>query len=145
MLSETLEMLAASGGAALVGAAATDAWQTTRSGFTRLLGRGNPQTEQATAGRLDRLAAEVSRAAGPQELESVRRDLRAEWCGRLKDLLEEQPELAAELGELIDRVQGELPAAQQTWVQNNTAYGGGIQNITQGGDIIVGDVGRPRR
>ncbi|MET9886363.1 hypothetical protein ABZZ20_25145 [Streptomyces sp. NPDC006430] len=138
-------MLAASGGAALVSAAATDAWQTTRSGFSRLLGRGNPQTEQATAGRLDRLAVEVSRAASPQELESVRRDLQAEWRGRLKDLLEEQPELAAELGELIDRVEGELPAAQQTFVQNNTAYGGGIQNITQSGDIIVGDAGRPRR
>lgn len=43
MLTETLELLAATGGTALVSAAATDAWQTTRSGFTRLLGRGNPQ------------------------------------------------------------------------------------------------------
>ncbi|MEV0414009.1 hypothetical protein AB0I68_25155 [Streptomyces sp. NPDC050448] len=145
MLTEALEMLAATGGTALVSAAATDAWQTTRSGFTRLLGRGNPQAEQTTAGRLDRLAAEVSRAASSQELESVRRDLEAEWRGRLKDLLEEQPQLAAELGELIARVQGELPVAQQTFVQNNTAYGGGIQNITQGGDIIVGDPGRRQR
>ncbi|WP_405701420.1 hypothetical protein [Streptomyces sp. NBC_00069] len=53
--------------------------------------------------------------------------------------------MAAELGELIARVQGELPVAQQTYVQNNTAYGGGIQNITQGGDIIVGDPARRQR
>ncbi|MEU6864981.1 hypothetical protein ABZ924_17140 [Streptomyces sp. NPDC046876] len=145
MLTDALEMLAAAGGTALVGAVATDAWQTTRSGFTRLLGRGNPQAEQTTAGRLDRAAAEVSRASGPQELESVRRDLQAEWRGRLKDLLEEQPELAAELRELIARVEAELPASQQTWVQNNTAYGGGIQNITQSGDIIVGDATRRPR
>ncbi|WP_327361961.1 hypothetical protein [Streptomyces sp. NBC_01296] len=145
MLTETLELLAATGGTALVSAAATDAWQTTRSGFTRLLGRGNPQAEQTAAGRLDRLAAQLGRAANPQEQGAVRRALEAEWCGRLKDLLEEQPEMAAELGELIARIQGELPAAQQTYVQNNTAYGGGIQNITQGGDIIVGDPARRQR
>ncbi|MEU3775364.1 hypothetical protein AB0F11_19510 [Streptomyces sp. NPDC032472] len=145
MLTEALEMLAATGGTALVSAAATDAWQTTRSGFTKLLGRGDAQAEQTAAGRLDRVAAEVSRAAGSHELESVRSDLRVEWRGRLKDLLEEQPELAAELRELIARVQAELPATPQTWVQNNTAHEGGIQNITQGGDIIVGDVTRRPR
>lgn len=46
MVPEALTALAASGGAALV-AAATDAWQSARAGFVRLLTRGKQRPELA--------------------------------------------------------------------------------------------------
>ncbi|MFF7021772.1 hypothetical protein ACFY97_12225 [Streptomyces klenkii] len=137
MLTEALEGLAAAGGSAVVGAAATDAWNTARAGVARLLGRGDHDQEQYAIERLDRTATEIARAAdgGRQQL---RDKLRNRWTGQLEILLEEHPEAAHELRELIERVQAELPSAQQSWVQNNTAQAGAIQYITQGGDINVG-------
>lgn len=112
MLTEALAALAASGGTALVAAAATDAWQSARAGFTRLFTQAQRSGELIES-RLDRTAAEVERAAEP---DVVRELLVPDWQVRLSDLLEERPELAAELRELTSRVQAQLPAAQQEWV-----------------------------
>lgn len=54
MLSEALSGLAAAGGTALVGAVATDAWHSARTGFARLLGRGEPALERVESVRLSR-------------------------------------------------------------------------------------------
>ncbi|MGK5547828.1 hypothetical protein ACSNOH_24265 [Streptomyces sp. URMC 127] len=137
MLTEALEGLAAAGGSALVGAAATDAWQTVRTGAARLLGRGDDRQERYAIERLDRTAAEIERATD-EDRQQLRDKLRTRWTGQLEMLLEEHPEAADELRELIERVRAEVPAARESWVQNNTAEAGGIQYITQGGDINVG-------
>lgn len=113
MLTEALTALAASGGTALVAAAATDAWQFTWAGFARLFTDGERRQELIES-RLDQTATEVERAAEP---DVVRERLLPDWQVRLSDLLEERPELAAELHELTSRVQAQLPAAQQAWVQ----------------------------
>ncbi|MFY1614745.1 hypothetical protein [Micromonospora sp. WMMD736] len=114
--------LATSGSAALVGAAATDLWLSTRDGFQRVLSRGDPVREQVLARRLAATAAAVEQAA-PQEREQVRQQLQRQWCTRLTDLLEEDPTVGKQLQALTDEVAGQLPALQQRWVQRVTASG----------------------
>ncbi|MFI2355707.1 hypothetical protein ACH5AG_13610 [Streptomyces anulatus] len=100
MLTEGMAALAAAGGAAVVSAAGTELWETFRSQVARLLGRGNDATEQITLERLDRTAAELEPAAA---------DDSSAWASRFSDALEEaDPEeqewLAAQLQELVDRI-----------------------------------------
>jgi hypothetical protein len=59
MLTEALAALAASGGTALVAAAATDAWQYARTGFARLFAHGQRRHELVES-RLDQTATEVN-------------------------------------------------------------------------------------
>ncbi len=133
MLTEALAALAASGGTALVAAAATDAWQSTRAGFARLFTQAQRSGELIES-RLDRTAAEVERAAEP---DAVRELLVPDWQVRLSDLLEEHPELAAELRELTSRVQSQLPAAQQQWVQARFEVHAGRDAYTAGRDQTI--------
>ena len=133
MLTEALAALAASGGTALVAAAATDAWQSARAGFAGLLGRAGWHQELVES-RLDRTAAEVERAAEP---DVVRDRLLPDWQVRLSDLLEERPELAADLRELTSRVQAQLPAAQQAWVQARFEVHAGRDAYTAGRDLTI--------
>lgn len=133
MLAEALAALAASGATALVGAAATDAWQSARAGFVRLFARGERQHELLES-RLDQTATEVVHAAEP---DVVRERLLPDWQVRLSDLLEERPELAAELRELTSQVQAQLPAAQQAWVQARFEVRAGRDAYTAGRDQTI--------
>jgi hypothetical protein len=135
--------LAASGGAALVGAAATDAWQTARAGFARLLSRGDSRRQQLAETRLDNTAAQVSGAAEAGRDEVRGREL-AVWSARLADFVEEYPETAEELRALTEQVRSALPAAQQTWVQavntgSVTQSGRGGTRIANTG-VVMGDM-----
>jgi hypothetical protein len=133
MVLEALAALAASGGAALVSAAATDAWQSARAGFVRLFTRGNESAE-LVGSRMDQTAAEVEAAA---ERDVVRERLLPDWQLRLSDLLEEHPGLAAELDELTRQVQAQLPAAQQEWVQTRFEVRAGRDAYTAGRDQTI--------
>jgi len=53
MLVEALAALAGAGGTALVGAMATDAWNSTRSGVARLFGRGGTAQQTAIEAQFD--------------------------------------------------------------------------------------------
>ncbi|MEU1779134.1 hypothetical protein ABZ545_06540 [Streptomyces abikoensis] len=70
---------------------------------------------------------------------AARRGLAGSWATRLSDLLEEHPEAADELRELVSRVRAELPAATQSGGQTNIVNGG-VQNVSQYGDINVGGI-----
>ncbi|MGH3692698.1 MAG: hypothetical protein ACRDRX_01615 [Pseudonocardiaceae bacterium] len=133
MLTEALAALAASGGTALVAAAATDAWQSARTGFARLVTAGGWRHELVES-RLDQTATEVERAAEP---DVARERLLPVWQLRLSDLLEELPELAEDLRELTDRVQAQLPAAQQEWVQARFEVHAGRDAYTAGRDQTI--------
>src|SRR5262245_51291073 len=78
MVAEWITSLAATGGATLVAAAATDAWQQAKAGFARLFGRGDHDREAAVARRLDALAGEVEQAPPARRAELLQR-LRDEW------------------------------------------------------------------
>ncbi|MGH3770263.1 MAG: hypothetical protein ACRDRW_02505 [Pseudonocardiaceae bacterium] len=133
MLTEALAALAASGGTALVAAAATDAWQSARAGFARLLTHGERRQELIES-RLDQTAITVERAV---ERDVVRERLLPDWQVRLSDLLEERPELAAELRELISQVHAQLPTAQQEWVQARFEVRAGRDAYTAGRDQTI--------
>ncbi len=137
MLSEAMSTLAAAGGTALVGAAATDVWHTARSGFAQLLGRGETELEETEGRRLDRIAEDVGQTPEPHR-DDVRRRLEQRWTGHLETLLDEHPDAAEDLRALVDEISARLPQVTHTWVQNNVARAGGVQHITQRGDINVG-------
>ncbi|MGN9805598.1 hypothetical protein [Micromonospora sp. L32] len=127
--------LATSAATTLVAAAATDAWRSARSGFARLLGRGDPHAEEVAGRRLDALADEVVDAPADQR-EEVRQQALATWQVRLSDLLEERPEDAEPMLVLLEEVQTRLPPVQQQGVQHITAAAPG--SFAQG--VMFGNV-----
>ncbi|WEB43287.1 hypothetical protein MOV08_31115 [Streptomyces yunnanensis] len=137
MIPEVLGQLAAAGGTALIGAMATDAWHSVRTGFAELLGRGDQGRTQEADRRLENAAAALARA-DDAERALVRRWQAEQWAGELHALLAERPDAAERLRELVALVPADGgPAARQTFVQHNTAEAGGTQNILQSGTINV--------
>jgi hypothetical protein len=102
MVPEALAALAAGGGTALMEAVATDGWQAVKTGFARLLGRGDERLAAAVEGRLERSRAELAALSGA-ELARARAAQEAAWRARLEDLLEEHPQAADQLADLLDR------------------------------------------
>jgi hypothetical protein len=138
MVAEWITSLAATGGATLVAAAATDAWQHAKAGFARLFGRGDRAREVAAARRLDTLASEVEQVPPAQRAELLQR-LRDDWRVRLADLIEDDPTIAEALRPLVEQIRALLPAPQQQWVVQQTvtasAQGATAQGVV-GGSII---------
>jgi hypothetical protein len=138
MVAEWITSLAATGGATLVAAAATDAWQSARTGFARLFGRGDDGREAAAARRLDALAGEVEQAP-PAQRGKVQQRLRDDWRVRLADLIEDDPTVAGALRPLVEQIRALLPVPQQQWVVQQTitasAQGATAQGVI-GGSII---------
>lgn len=131
MLEDMLAELAKAGGSAIVAAMATDAWQTAKSGVTRLLGRGDKRREHSVEMALDEDATMLEGASDDTDL--VRAELAPVWGRRLAVLLEENPGVAGELRELVQRVRTELPTVRQAWLQQyNTATAGGTVIAHQG-------------
>jgi len=123
VLTEALAALAAAGGTAVVGAMATDAWQATRSGVARVLSRGGSPRQEVIEAQLDEDAGVLERA-GEADRDQVRQELLPVWRRRLADYLQQHPDAAEELRELVDQVQGQLPTSQQAWVNNVTVQAG---------------------
>jgi len=134
MLVEALVALAGAGGTALVGAMATDAWNSTRFGVARLFGRGGTAQQTAIEAQLDVNAALVAQADDPDE---VRRSLVPVWRLQLETLLRQHPEAEDELRVLVAQVREALPAQQQTWVQTNIARDHATQYNVQHGTLHV--------
>jgi hypothetical protein len=130
---EWVAALAAAGGSALVGAAATDAWQGARDGVLALFGRGGDRRRDVAAARLAADAGEIE-AADVGERDEVRARILPGWQTRLADLLEEYPEAREELTAWVRRVRDQLPAEQAVWVQNNTARDHGTVFAVQHGN-----------
>lgn len=108
-LDPAIQAVITAGGTTLVSAMATDAWQTARTAFARLLGRGDQARQALAEKRLDESAGQLTGLAGT-DLESTRAALLPAWQTRLADLIEEHPELADELGQVTAQVQERLAA-----------------------------------
>ncbi|MGR6924292.1 hypothetical protein ACU635_59370 [[Actinomadura] parvosata] len=141
MVSEALAALAAAGGTALVSAMTTDAWMAAKQGFARLLGRGEPEQQQAVEQRLERARQDLA-GKSDAALERARAEQAAAWRLRLSDLLEDDPAAEADLralvaalgvpgssssGEVRQQVLG-FDHAQQA------VQGHGAQNVSFGGE-----------
>ncbi|MCX5123283.1 hypothetical protein [Streptomyces sp. NBC_00347] len=85
VLAESLEALAAAGGAAVVQAATTDAWTEVRARVARWFGRGDGERERVQLERLDRTAAELVAAGGTEQEQNLQAQV---WRSRFEDLLE---------------------------------------------------------
>ncbi|WP_203856049.1 hypothetical protein [Plantactinospora mayteni] len=135
-MTEALAVLAANGGAALVAAMATDAWQAARNGTARLFGRQGSQRQAAIEAQLDGNIVLVERASDPAQ---ARHGLAPLWQMELIRLLEEHPEAEAELRELVTHIRDALPAAQQQWTQvvmTNIARDNSRLFAALGGNVI---------
>jgi hypothetical protein len=112
---------------------ATNAWEAARAGFARLLGRGDQGRQDLADRRLAQAAMQVAQA-GQDQQDRVRSELLVAWQVRLEDLLEECPDMVEELRTFSAQVQSRLPAAQQTWAQQNLARDQGTVYGVQAGD-----------
>ncbi|WP_329493317.1 hypothetical protein [Kitasatospora herbaricolor] len=138
MLAESMVALAGAGGTALVGAMATDAWRSVRTGAARLFGRDGESRHDAVAVRLEHDADLVVRASDP---ERVRGALAPAWQIELESLLTEHPELAGELEAFVTRTVAALPRAEQNWTLNVTARDHGRAYGSLGGNVVVYESG----
>jgi hypothetical protein len=134
------DALAALAARMVVAAASTDAWGTAKSGVAPLLGRGDPEQERRADRRLDQTRDQIQAAAG-KELERARADLEAVCRTRLADLLEEQPDAAGELGEVVKQIQAASPGSRS----QHLAFHGCRQPVASGdkGLLAFACIGQP--
>jgi len=129
MLTEALAALAAAGGTAVVTAAATDAWQTAKEGFSRLLGRGDFGRTAVVEQQLEASHAQLEAAEGADV--RARTVEQAAWTARLEDLLIERPQAAAELRQLIQQI-GQASVSTVGNVEQRVVGFGQAQQAVQG-------------
>ena len=135
MIEETLASIA---GSALVTAMVTDAWETVRVRFARLLGRG-PGGARAAEDRLEKSRAELSPLSGT-ELEQAKAAQEIAWRTRLADFLEEHPDAEPELRSLVAEVRAQTGGSTTRIDQRAAAFdhaqqavqGQGVQHVTFG-------------
>jgi hypothetical protein len=129
------EVLVLSGAAAqaLVASMTTDLWHAVRGRIGNLLGRGQAEAEARQLARLDRDHSQLTTAvpAGRAALEA---SLAAQWSARLQDLLEENPQVIAELQALVTELASSQAAvASNVMIHNQTAIADHGSQITQSG------------
>ena len=134
MVAEWILSLASAGSAALITAAATDAWQSTRDGLRALFTRTGSRRQEILDGWLDEAARAVE-SASSEERDLVRQDLFSAWQVRMVDLLAEFPEMADDFDTWVRAVRAALPPSAESpvWTQTNTVRGGGTVFAVQAG------------
>src|SRR5215470_2089064 len=142
-LEAALAALAVTGGSALVTAMATDAWNSIRAGFARLLGHGEPAQVAALENRMEAARAELEHLEGA-DLLRARADQESLWRGELASLLTDHPHLAESLAELLDRARASLQRSSTPVTQYAVASGDAQQAI-QGHGIQSVTFGTPER
>ncbi|HZR55044.1 MAG TPA: hypothetical protein VFB06_36830 [Streptosporangiaceae bacterium] len=136
-VDEALLSLASTAGQTVVTVAVTDLWEGVKRELARLLGRGDQARAGLAEGRLDQVRAELaSTAAG--ELEQVQDRLVAVWQMRLLDLLEEHPQIAADLRMFIEQVRAQLPSVAVPGGGQEVAAGRDVRITACGGSIAAG-------
>jgi hypothetical protein len=139
VLAEGLVSLASLAGRTVVAAAVTDAWETAKHGFARLLGRGDTGRTAVAERRLEQTREELA-GVPAADLERAQSQLEAAWRTRLLDLLEEYPETAADLRALMEQVQAQLPAGIVSAAGHGVAAGRDVNISASGGGFAAGSV-----
>jgi hypothetical protein len=138
-LEAALIALAALAGNTVVTAAVTDAWESARKGFARLLGRGDLAKTKLAEERLAETRDQLTPATGT-DLEPVRAELKAQWVTRMRDLLEEDPGVEADLRTLVQEIQAQLPAGTVSAADHAVAAGRDVNITASGGAVAAGVV-----
>ncbi len=145
-LVAALGALAALAGNTVVTAAVTDAWESARQGFERLLGRGDLARTKLAEERLAETHDQLTRAVGA-DLERTRAALEAQWVTRMANLLEEDPSVEADLRTLVQQIRAQLPAGTVLAADHAVAAGRDLNITASGGGtaaaVIDGNVAPP--
>jgi Tetratricopeptide repeat len=141
MLAEDLMALASLAGQTVVKAAPTDTWEAAKSGFARLLSRGDPKQEQLAEHRLEETREQLA-GAGTSE-ERVRATLAGQWATRLADLLDVDPSVEADLRVLVQQIQREQPAGTVSADGLEVAAGQDVNSKADRGGVAVGTIHAP--
>jgi hypothetical protein len=144
VLDEALIALATEGGSALVGIMATEKWETAKGQFASLLGQGDTVRVAAAEERLVRSRDSLA-GLSSRELERAAVEQAAVWRVRLVDLLEDEPETADELRNLVEQVRelGEGLFLLGPVHQHVTGVGH-VQQAVQGRGVQVNTFGGQR-
>ncbi|MFF7012333.1 hypothetical protein ACFY9Y_22665 [Streptomyces fimicarius] len=117
-MNAELVALAQSAGTTLVGLMATDAWERTRDGVVAFWQRARPERADAVAAELSNTREDLSADTDTEG------ELAAEWQGRIRRLLTDQPQVAEELQRLLDELSPSTsPAASASVTQHASATG----------------------
>lgn len=117
----------------LVSSMVTDAWEATRHRIACLFSRGEGNRPDAAAERRLETARSQLMCAAPGDVDQVRTELAAQWRVRLADLLEEHPEAAEELAEIVEEIG--VPGRERGSVRNVIYDGTYHGPVIMGGDI----------
>jgi hypothetical protein len=134
-LAEDLLSLVSLASRTVLAAAATDGWEMAKRGIARLLGRGDPHRTEVAERRLEQTRQQLAGASGAE-----RAQLAISWQMRLSDLLEEQPDAAADLRMLIQQLQALLPAGVVSAVSHGVVAGRDVRVTASGGGVAVGTI-----
>ncbi|GGQ18069.1 hypothetical protein GCM10010249_40800 [Streptomyces roseolilacinus] len=150
MVPETVAAVAALGGAAVVQAAGTDAWNGVRARLARWLGRGDGEREHAEARRLDAAAAVLRATADvPEVAGERRRQEEAHWRDRFLEALaglsdDGLAEVERELRALLRHLAEDRPeGAAGTGIHVEGNVFSGIQSLHIGNSTVRHEYGSP--
>lgn len=112
--------LATSGANSIVSLMASDAWSQVKSGFSRILGRGDSAETDVIAGQLEAARLELESATARNDAQAED-ELRADWRGKLRRLLLEDPEAQSQLRDLLRELEPLMPTASSSPTINQSA------------------------
>jgi len=129
--------LAQFAGQTVAAAALTDVWESARSRFAALLGRGGKRKTEVAEEWLDQTREQLSAVPGGELAQA--RDAAAErWAARFADLLDEDPGLEAELRVLVEEIAAQLPAVSISAADHSVAAGRDVKISAAGGSLAAG-------
>ncbi len=137
MPGDVLVALAQFAGQTVAGAAITDVWEAVRGRFARLLGRDDTRKTQVAEQWLEQTHQQLTAAAG-SGLEQAREAQAQRWAGRFADLLDEDPDLEAELRALVEDVAAQLPATAASAADHSVAAARDVKITASGGGTAAG-------
>jgi hypothetical protein len=137
MLAEGLVALAQWAGQTVAAAAVTDMWDVARQKVARLLGRGSPKKTEAVERWLDETHQQLTAAQGA-DLEPAQAEAARRWEGRFTDLLDEDPDIEAELRAVVQEIAAQLPADMLSAADHSVAAGRDVRIAASGGGIAAG-------
>lgn len=137
MPSDVSMTLAQSAGQTVTQAASTNVWESFRGRFARLLGRGDARKTEAAERWLAQTREQLSAVAGA-ELARGRKAAADRWAARFADLLDEDPDLEAELRRLVEEIAAQLPdTAAVSAADHAVAAGRDVAITASGGGIAA--------
>jgi hypothetical protein len=137
MLAEGMVALEQWAGQIVAAAAVTDVWEAARHKIARLLGRGNPKRTEAVELWLNETHQQLQAAQGA-DLESAQAEAARRWEGRFADLLDEDPDVEADLRMLVREIAAQLPSGVVSLADYSVAAGGDVHIAASDGGVAAG-------